>query len=201
MELVHIVECEHVDVGLDAVNRIEVTAHVEMCATVVETRGIGDGACRKSHYGTLLYRQRLADGLDAIENTCRRSSLHEHAVGINSDLVAFCGFTIDKLEHYALGCNARNGLELIAKLRSKIVLEELSVALHVGIAGSVTDLSSRVEHKWLTALCECDALRHRDDVVTCLGCRSRCALSEQANRCHCQCYRFKIDDHKINGFN
>ena len=144
VETVHVVKRDEVDIFFDKLHGEEVTGTVEHHATVAEARGSLHAGGRQLHgLGALKNRQRLAQGLDAIEDTGCGLACDGHAFLVNADLVGLGRELGFRREHKAdaVLALAFHGGRCQTELRHvlDILREELCVARHVGLPGRVID--------------------------------------------------------------
>ena len=145
VEAVHAMQGNQVNIFLHELQGEEMACAVEMHATIAEARLIGNGDCGQAHGLWLLgeHGQRLAKRLDATEHASRGLSADGDALGRNADLVAFLmlNLRIESKQNVA-SCHLRHLVLLAQRLAGQrllrhftnVVGQEVSVALHVGIA-------------------------------------------------------------------
>ncbi len=151
MECVHIVQRQHVDVFFHKFHREEMAAHVEVHASICETRLIVDHRRRQQKALALrLSRQRLAQSLDAVKHSLRSLSLNHHSrVGNSKPITLLVGYgRIDCQHNGVLGLlsllHFLHGQRQAHRL-AHILRQKLSIALQRQVASRVSHHSLCIE--------------------------------------------------------
>lgn len=152
METVDIVQCKHVDELLDRIDREEVACHVEVRSAITETRLILDNHGREIDIEIAYFGNRLAQGLDSIEVTCRSSAVDDHEILGDGQLICLGVLVVQSgREHYGVLLSG-----LVGNLKSlschflEICGKEFSVLLQFFISCRIHDCRRSVEAERLT---------------------------------------------------
>ena len=90
MELVHVMQCQHIDVNLHRVDVHEMEAGIEVHDTVSKTRIISNTTGWQCHFfKSHTNRQAFPNSLDAIKQACFISAFHNDLIGIHYDFISF----------------------------------------------------------------------------------------------------------------
>ena len=146
---------QHVDELLHRIRRDVMTTHIEHHTPIAKAGRIVDCRSRQRDIRSLrIRRDRLTQRLDAIENTCRRSTRNGDLTAIHLHPVALriVNRTIQG-QHNALACALRCS-QLKASQLLHILCQEASVSRHLTIPSRIIDLDTSVQHKSAS-------LRHR----------------------------------------
>ena len=158
VELVHAVQGNQVDVFLDKLHGIEVARAVQMHAAVGKARLVLNQHCGQAdHFRLLLHHgQRLAQRLDAAEHAGSRLAADGDALCRDADAVGLLALNlrIQCQQDVAAGSLREFHLppvllagQLQLRHLAHVVGQEVSVALHVGIAFGIENGRSLAEHE------------------------------------------------------
>ena len=149
MQTVHVVQCLHIDVSLYFIYREEMTAGIEMGATITKTGSVFDFYGREGYICSHSNRQRFTQRLDTIKYSGFRRTGNGYSVTGNFQLIGFriLIFCPQSQDNGIFSfCSGLNG-KVFSRSRLQIIGQEFRIALHLLVSFRIENLYSAFQDK------------------------------------------------------